>query len=65
MDSAISGFARGGKTASRDVEVHRRHTHYIWRSNGIHESIGLLVRDALALFPPFFGASEQDLFLTT
>ena len=44
MGSTISGFARRGETASRDVEVRRRHTHYVGRSDGVYESAGLLVR---------------------
>ena len=60
MGSTISGSARRGETASRDVALRRRHTHYVWRSDGVHESARVLVRDTL-LSPPSLRASEQNL----
>ena len=63
MGPAISGFARGGEAASRDVAVHRGHTHYVWRSDGVYESAGLFVRDCR--FPPFLFGIGAEPFLTT
>ena len=64
MGSAISGFARRGETASRDVKVRRGHTHYVWRSDGVYESAGLLVRNCCfpLPFPPFFFRIGADFF---
>ena len=62
MGPAISGLARGGETASRDVEVRRGYTHYVWRSDGVYESAGLFVRDTL--LSPSFGIVAEP-FLTT
>lgn len=51
MGSAIQGFARGGEAKSCDFEVYCRYTHYVWRSNGVYESAGLLVRVPASLLP--------------
>ena len=61
MGPAISRFARGGETASRDVEVRRGHTHYVWRSHGVYEGAGLLVRSRCF---PCCGIGAEP-FLTT
>ena len=44
MGAAVPGSARRGPAAGGDISVHRRHTHHVWRSDGVYEGAGLLVR---------------------
>ena len=50
MGSTVQGFARGCEAENCDFKTYCGCSNYVWRSDGIHESAGLLVRAA-----PFLG----------
>lgn len=46
MGSTVQGFARGCEAENCDFKTYCGCSNYVWRSDGIHESAGLLVRAA-------------------